>query len=83
MLAEVILVHGDIGYKFCWLFLSEGQNQGTPARHTINHLREEQKDGEVKLLYCKTGDQIADVLTKALPKARFETLKSKIGLYNY
>ena len=40
----------------------------------LYHLREEQKDGEVKLPYCKTEDQIADVLTKALPKARFETL---------
>ena len=35
----------------------------------LYHLREEQKDGEVKLLYCKIEDQIADVLTKALPKA--------------
>ncbi|RVX14987.1 Retrovirus-related Pol polyprotein from transposon TNT 1-94 [Vitis vinifera] len=49
----------------------------------LYHLREEQKDGEVKLLYCKTEDQIADVLTKALPKARFETLRGKIGLCNY
>ena len=30
MLAEAILVHGDIGYKFCWLLPSEDQNQGTP-----------------------------------------------------
>ncbi|RVW37574.1 Retrovirus-related Pol polyprotein from transposon RE1 [Vitis vinifera] len=49
----------------------------------LYHLREEQKDGEVKLLYCKTEDQIADVLTKALPKARFETLRGKIGLCSY
>ena len=32
MLAEAILVHGVIGYKFCWL-LPEDQNQGTPAGH--------------------------------------------------
>ena len=32
MLAKAILVHGVIGYKFCWL-LPEDQNQGTPAGH--------------------------------------------------
>ena len=26
------LIHGVIGYKFCWL-LHEDQNQGTPAGH--------------------------------------------------
>ena len=31
MLAEAILVYGDIGYKFCWLLPSEDQNQGTPV----------------------------------------------------
>ena len=41
----------------------------------LYHLREEQKDGVIKLLYCKTKDQIADVLTKALPKARFKALR--------
>ena len=32
MLAKAILVHGVIGYKFCWL-LPEDQNQGTLAGH--------------------------------------------------
>ena len=31
MLVEAILVHGDIGYKFCWLLPSEDQTQGTPV----------------------------------------------------
>ena len=26
-------MHGDIGYKFCWLLPSEDHNQGTPAGH--------------------------------------------------
>ena len=29
-------MHGDIGYKFCWLLPSEDHNQGTPARHESN-----------------------------------------------
>ena len=36
MLAEAILVHGVIGYKFCWLLPSEDRNQGTLARHESN-----------------------------------------------
>ena len=33
MLAKAILVHGVIGYKFCWLLPFEDPNQGTPAGH--------------------------------------------------
>ena len=36
MLAEAILVHGVIGYKFCWLLPSEDRNQGTLAGHESN-----------------------------------------------
>ena len=39
MLAEAILVHGVIGYKFCSLLSSEDRNQGTPARHKIKWCR--------------------------------------------
>lgn len=43
-------------------------------------LREAQKEGEVKLIYCKTEDQSADILTKALPKARYEFLRQRLGV---
>ena len=36
MLAKAILVHGVIGYKFCWLLPSEDHNQGAPAGHESN-----------------------------------------------
>ena len=36
MLAEAILVHGVIGYKFCWLLPYEDRNQGTPIGHESN-----------------------------------------------
>ncbi|XP_025980644.1 uncharacterized mitochondrial protein AtMg00810-like [Glycine max] len=45
-------------------------------------LREIQREGEVKLLYCKTENQSADILTKALPKAKFEYLRQKFGVCN-
>jgi hypothetical protein len=45
-------------------------------------LREVQKNEELQLIYCKTEDQLADILTKPLPKARFETLRNKIEVCN-
>ena len=36
MLDKAILVHGVIGYKFCWLVPFEDHNQGTPAGHVSN-----------------------------------------------
>ena len=37
-------------------------------------LREAKAENEVKLKHCKSKDQIGDILTKALPKAKFKTL---------
>ncbi|CAL5436624.1 unnamed protein product [Camellia sinensis] len=38
-------------------------------------LREVQREGEVQLIYCKTENQSADILTKALPNIRYEFLR--------
>ena len=38
-------------------------------------LREVQKEGEIQLIYCKTEN-----LTKALPKARYEFLRQRLGV---
>ncbi|CAL5368182.1 unnamed protein product [Camellia sinensis] len=43
-------------------------------------LREVQREGEVQLIYCKTENQSADILTKALPKIRYEFLRQKLGV---
>ena len=43
-------------------------------------LREIQHDGEVTLIHCKTKVQNADILTKALLRARFEFLRKRLGV---
>lgn len=43
-------------------------------------LREEQKEGEEQLIYCKTESQNADILTKALFKTRYELLRQRLGV---
>lgn len=44
-------------------------------------LHEAEKDGEVHLVYCNLNDQVADILTKALPKCKFKDLRVKLGLF--
>ncbi|KAF2306576.1 hypothetical protein GH714_019544 [Hevea brasiliensis] len=46
----------------------------------FHSIREAEKNKEVKLVYCSSEVQIADILTKALPKARFHKLRSMLGV---
>ena len=39
-----------------------------------------EQEGDVKLIYCKSEDQIANEFTKPLPKIKFEELKTKMGI---
>jgi hypothetical protein len=47
----------------------------------FHHARDEQEKGHVKFDYVASEDNIADLLTKALPAPRHQTLTSKIGLH--
>ncbi|KAI5312300.1 hypothetical protein L3X38_041473 [Prunus dulcis] len=46
----------------------------------FHFIREAIQAKEIELIYCKTEDQIADILTKALPKDRFVSLRSLLGV---
>ena len=43
-------------------------------------IREAEKLGKIKLVHCSSENQIADIMTKALPKAKFEFLRIKLGV---
>ncbi|KAL0373689.1 UNVERIFIED_CONTAM: Retrovirus-related Pol polyprotein from transposon RE1 [Sesamum radiatum] len=43
-------------------------------------LREATTRGEIELKYCSTEEQLADMFTKALPRNKFEELRTKIGV---
>ena len=43
-------------------------------------IRDAEQEKEVQLVHCPTEFQLADIFTKALPKARFEFLRMKLGI---
>ncbi|KAI5333503.1 hypothetical protein L3X38_023634 [Prunus dulcis] len=46
----------------------------------FHFIREAIHAKEIELIYCKSEDQIADILTKALPKDRFVYLRNLLGV---
>ncbi|KAM1689141.1 hypothetical protein EV2_037740 [Malus domestica] len=43
-------------------------------------IRDAIQDGTIELHYCSTEEQLADIFTKALPKDRFEYLRTALGV---
>ena len=43
-------------------------------------IREALQDNTIKLIYCSTEDQIADIFTKVLPNERFNYIRGLLGL---
>ena len=46
-------------------------------RHFI---KEKLEGGTIRLMYIPSSHQTADILTKALPRATYENMKSKLGM---
>jgi hypothetical protein len=45
-----------------------------------HHIRECVQDGRINVDYVRTSEQLADILTKALPRPRFQELRKKLGI---
>ena len=43
-------------------------------------IREQVANGTINLKYCSTKEQVADILTKALPRDKHEYLRSWLGV---
>ena len=48
----------------------------------FHYVREALEDGIITLMYYPTEQMTADILTKPLPRQRFETLRLEMGLKN-
>jgi hypothetical protein len=61
------------------LIMAKNKSSGSNTRHVrlqYHFIRELVSEGEVKVEYCPTDRMIADIMTKALPKPRFEELRN-------
>ena len=64
------------------LHTKDGRNQ-SKARHIgvrFFYIRENVRDGKVKIVYCPTAKMMADIMTKAIPADQFEYLRNGIGV---
>ena len=54
------------------------------AKNQVSHERSKhivrQEKDEIQLHYCQTGEQLADIFTKALPREKFCYLRERIGV---
>lgn len=46
-------------------------------------IREAIKEGEIQLKFCRSEDQVADILTKALLKENFQHFREAMGVYEH
>ena len=84
----------NIGFKQSDATKLYEDNQGTialaknPKSHSrtkhidikYHYVRESVEEKNIKLVYCSTAGMIADILTKGLPKPKFEQLRFLLGV---
>jgi len=58
--------------------VSHGRTKHIDIRH--HFIRNEVEDGRITLVYCRTEDMIADILTKPLPRDQFNKLRKMMGM---
>jgi hypothetical protein len=69
--------------KSCIAIAYKPMHQGRTKHFDIkaHFIRDRIEKGEVEVVYCPTGEMIADMLTKALPAKQHQRLKRFAGLY--
>lgn len=63
--------------------LIESEQQGARTKHidvSFHHIRDLREKGLIDIKYCPSGQMLADVFTKPLPRETFEKMISSLGL---
>ena len=48
-----------------------------------HYIRSLAANGTVELVFCGTNEQVADIMTKALPEAKHEYFRQKLGVCRF
>jgi hypothetical protein len=89
----LLQLFAEVGTQFAPILINE-DNQAAilmarnPVYHTkqkhidVQHhfVRQELENGVIDIQYCKSAENVADILTKALPRPAFEKLRQLMGL---
>lgn len=78
--ADGIIIHED--NQGCLAYTKDPKFHGRAKHIDIkwHFVRDELKKGTIKIVYINTSDQIADLLTKGVPKAQFLRLIKLMGM---
>ena len=63
--------------------LTRNPEQRQKTKHIdlrYHYIREQQDKGQIEIRYIESENQLADILTKALPKPRFEFLREALNI---
>jgi hypothetical protein len=74
----MILVDNKSAISLCKNPVLHDRSKHIDTRYHL--IRDYVEKGELEVEYVRTEEQLADILTKALGRIRFQDLRSKIGM---
>jgi hypothetical protein len=61
--------------------MSHSRTRHIETRH--HFIRELVDEGSIKMSYCSTDDQLADIFTKPVPSNKFIRFRDMLGVVNF
>ena len=74
------IINEDNQGAICLTKNTKGHSRAKHIDIKYHFIRENVQNKEIELKYCPTDKMVADILTKALPRQRFEDLRSLMGI---